>query len=105
MNLPKFEPIEWRPAGHIISRPEAAQKKVNEMAPIKAEPAPAAQPPRRPLRPAKGRLLELENMFLFSCKSHRQQQHKEPIIRLFDQYKRCQPTEANMNELQQMIQG
>jgi hypothetical protein len=57
-----------------------------------------------PIRPATGKLKELESLFISIAKKRKQSTStNEDIIRLFDRYKRLPPGSDQMNELERMI--
>jgi hypothetical protein len=59
---------------------------------------------RPPIRPATGRLKELETLFISTAKKRKQiTSTNENIIRLFDNYKRMQPDAGKLDELNRLI--
>ena len=57
-----------------------------------------------PIRPATGKLKELENLFLTTAKKRKQTTStNEDLIRLFDKYKRLAPDEQQLKELEILI--
>ena len=61
---------------------------------------------KKPLRPATGRLKELEDTFIrITQQSKSKPSNREQIIRLFDKYKRVYPANSALNELDFLIQN
>lgn len=69
---------------------------------IKEEPQPQQpEPEEKPLKPAKGRLAELEDYFVKDRQAAKEDRQR--IVRLLDKYKRVKPTREQIEELERMV--
>ena len=93
MNLPTIKPIIWNHAGRITPKPEP-------IAPTEC----IHQQPQQPLKPAKGKLAELENAFIQRAQQKGSGQIDSiKIIKLLDKYKRVTPDSNELNQLAFLI--
>lgn len=107
MNLPKIEPIIWLKSNPIkkeVDKPIINVVRVNKPEPLKYDPPLTESYLINPLRPAKGRLKELEDTFIRIAQLNRgKPNNKMDIIRFFDQYKRVNPDTIKLDELELLI--
>lgn len=95
----KVNPIVWPLPG--ATTPTSTKKELQKESKDRGSYLP---PELRPLKPARGRLKELENKFINAMqkKQHRPQEWLL-IIQLFDLYKRKYPDNDKLDELERLI--
>jgi hypothetical protein len=105
LNMKQRETINTPPPPQSMPQPKQIQpERAEKPAEPKAEVMTAQDYYNLPIRPATGRLKELENAFISAATRRRGKlTDTENIIRLFDKYKRVEPESSKLDELEYLI--
>ena len=98
MILPKLSPIIW-------PEPEKKNKEIDQVKELLNKDAFYIMPELHPLKPAKGRLKDLEDLFFSVMQRNKKKKPTEryKITSLFDKYKRVHPENDKLDELELLI--